>query len=64
MIGKKRDRKWSEKCLNPDCDEIHPLVKCAKTSEELKTKLLEEYRAAKRKRKLGSAKVHNRGIQT
>ena len=50
--GKKSaKRSWSQKCLNPKCDEIHPLYKCPISSEKEKDELLSKYRESKKSRK-------------
>ena len=46
---KERRSDWKEKCLNPACDEVHPLIRCPKTGPELRERLLAEYRAKKAK---------------
>ena len=64
--GSKRRRyaKWTEKCLNPKCDGIHPLYKCNITSEEEKTKLLDEYRQRKKKLSVLRKTHPSRGSET
>lgn len=47
---KRTDATWKLPCLNRQCNEIHRVRDCPKTSEEQKKKLLDEYRANKKKR--------------
>ena len=47
---KRNDATWKLPCLNKHCNEIHRVRYCPKTSDEQKKKLLEEYRANKKKR--------------
>ena len=40
---KRRESDWTDPCLNPDCDGIHPLKDCPNTSVERKKELFDEH---------------------
>lgn len=37
------NKDWDKPCLNPDCDEIHRISDCKKTSKKRRIELLDEY---------------------
>ena len=54
--SKRRESEWTDLCLNPDCDGVHPLKDCPNTSAERKKELFEEHYNNKRAKKSKAAK--------